>query len=159
MNLRIEALAHSPRPVLCAALLLIGGGLPAAAQSLSWVRQLGTTGGDQMDAAAPDGAGGVFSCGSTQGSLGGPSAGSWDAWLAHHDAAGNSLWTRQIGTTFGDYVSCAASDTAGGFYVGGQTEASLGGPGAGFFDAWFARYDAAGNQLWIRQFGAGSRHV
>jgi len=35
----------------------------------------------------------------------------------------------------------------------GQTNGSPGGPSAGGADAWLARYDSAGNQLWIRQLG------
>jgi len=40
-----------------------------------------------------------------------------------------------------------------GAYVGGATGGSLGGPKSGKLDAWLARYDGLGNQLWIRQTG------
>ena len=51
-----------------------------------WTRQLGTGSEDYMSWAAPDGAGGVYVGGSTEGSLAGPVAGGRDAWLAHYTA-------------------------------------------------------------------------
>ena len=91
--------------------------------------------------------------GVTLGNIGGPSAGVWDAWLARYDSAGNQLWVRQLGTSLEDNARAAAPDGSGGMYVGGQTRGSLGGPNAGGDDAWLARYDSAGNQIWIRQLG------
>jgi hypothetical protein len=126
---------------------------PAAAQDPAWIRQLGTSAADIAAAAGPDGSGGVYLAGFTQRSLGGPSAGDWDAWLARYDAAGSQLWIRQLGTSGIDYATAAAPDGSGGVYVSGGTKGSLGGPQAGNGDAWLARYDAAGNQLWIRQLG------
>jgi hypothetical protein len=118
-----------------------------------WVRQLGTSADDEADAVAPDVSGGVYVSGDTFGSLGGPNAGSSDAWLARYDSAGNQLWARQLGTSTEDYARAAAPDGSGGVYVTGYTWGSLGGPNAGQADIWLARYDGAGNQLWIRQFG------
>jgi Beta-propeller repeat len=122
----------------------------------TWIRQLGTSGEDEARAAATDGAGGVYVGGSTVGSLGGPNAGSGDAWLARYDSAGNQLWIRQLGTSGIDVAQAAAPDRSGGVYVSGRTHGSLGGPTAGSVDAWLARYDSAGNQLWIRQLGTSS---
>jgi hypothetical protein len=120
-----------------------------------WVRQLGTSNHDNVIAAAPDGTGGVYVSGKTQGSLGGPNAGSEDAWLARYDSLGNQLWVRQLGTGNVDSVRTASPDGSGGVYVGGFTLGSFGGPSAGMDDAWLARYDGVGNQLWIHQLGTG----
>jgi catechol 2,3-dioxygenase-like lactoylglutathione lyase family enzyme len=125
-----------------------------SAGSQVWIRQFGTSEHDYAGAAAPDGAGGAYVGGSTTGSLGGPNAGGGDAWLARFDAAGNRLWRLQLGTTSHDGASAAATDGSGGVYVSGTTEGSLAAPNAGFRDAWLARYDAAGNQIWIRQLGS-----
>ncbi len=121
-----------------------------------WVRQFGTTAVDAAHAAAPDGSGGVYLSGFTGGILGGPSAGARDAWLARYDAAGNRLWIRQLGTNSDDYAYGAALDGSGGVYVSGETRGSLGGPSAGEWDAWLARYDAAGNPQWTRQLGSST---
>ncbi len=123
------------------------------AGNLLWLRQLGTSSYDFADAAATDGTGGVFVGGHTHGSLGGPGAGGYDAWLARYDGAGSLLWIRQLGTSGFDDLVAAAPDGAGGVFVGGGTEGSLGGGSLGGTDAWLARYDGAGNQSWIRQLG------
>ncbi len=128
--------------------------LPATAQSPMWIQQIGTGVLDAAHASALDGSGGVFLAGSTAGLLGGPSAGGTDAWLARYDAAGNQLWIRQLGSNGEDHANCAAPDGAGGVIVGGSTTDSLGGPNAGTIDAWLARYDGLGTQLWIRQLGS-----
>jgi hypothetical protein len=118
-----------------------------------WIRQFGTNSHESAHAAAPDGSGGIYLGGWTFGSLGGPNAGGQDAWIAHYDSAGNQLWVRQLGTGGIDRLITAAPDGMGGVYAGGDTGGSLAGSQAGGGDAWLARYDAAGNQLWIRQVG------
>lgn len=120
-----------------------------------WVRQFGTSVNDYSAAAATDGMGGAFISGETYGDLGGPNAGELDAWLVRYDSAGNQTWARQIGTSGADGSSAVASDEAGGAYVCGTTAGSLGGPNAGERDAWLARFDGSGNQMWIRQVGSG----
>jgi hypothetical protein len=118
-----------------------------------WIRQHGSSERDYLYAAAPDRSGGVFVGGSTDGDLAGPNAGSSDAWLARIDGAGNLLWIRQIGSSSADGLAGAAPDGIGGVYVAGSVFGSLGGPHLGMSDVWLARYDHAGNRLWIRQFG------
>ncbi len=135
------------------AMTLAVAALPVAAQDQLWIRQLGTGGSDAAQAAAPDGAGGEYVGGLTSSSLAGPSAGSVDAWLARYDSAGNQHWIRQLGTSSWDEVNSAAIDAVGGTYVSGSTDGDLGGSNAGDLDAWLARFDGAGNQLWIRQLG------
>src|SRR5690349_8574679 len=120
----------------------------------TWLRQFGTSGQEAISACTPDGAGGVFVGGFTSGSLGAPNAGDLDAWFARYDSLGNRTWIRQLGTPMPDRVNICAPDGSGGVYVGGRTAGDLGGPGAGGDDAWLARYDAVGNQMWIRQFGS-----
>ncbi len=121
-----------------------------------WIRQFGTSVGDSVLGAAPDGSGGVFVTGATGGSLGGPPAGGLDAWLARYDNAGNQSWIRQIGTTADEESLAGAADGSGGVWMTGYTWGNLGGPSAGHRDVWFASYDSAGNQNWIRQIGTSS---
>src|SRR5262249_3041942 len=128
--------------------------VPVGAQSPLWVQQSGTAGVDQCFGLAPDGVGGVFAAGFTQGSLGGPSAGGTDAWLARYDPWGARLWIRQIGTSASDVATAVSADGLGGVFVTGWTGGALGGPSNGGSDAWLARYDAVGNQVWITQLGS-----
>jgi len=140
---------------LCVTFLAFAA-FPAAAQNQAWIRQFGAGGFEIANGAAPDGAGGVFLSGWTDGSIAGPSAGNQDAWIALYGNTGNQIWIRQLGTTSSDFSMACTTDGAGGMYVGGLTSGSLGGPNAGGGDGWLARYDHAGNQVWIRQIGAAS---
>jgi hypothetical protein len=139
--------------VLCCATLVS----ISSAQNQVWITQFGSSGGDDPQAAASDGVGGVYTAGLTFGSLGGTYAGNRDAWIAHHNDSGDLSWVRQLGTNQWDTAFAAAPDTVGGVYVTGYTFGSLGGPTAGSLDPWLARYDSAGNQTWIRQFGSEAR--
>ncbi len=62
------------------------------AGSLLWTQQFGTAESDATRAVAPDGSGGAFVGGVTLGSLGGPSTGDSDIWLARHDGDGTMLY-------------------------------------------------------------------
>jgi hypothetical protein len=122
--------------------------------SQTWIQQFGTSQSDTAEAAAFDGVGGVYVCGRTNGSLAGPHAGSEDVWLARYDHGGNRVWVQQIGSNSNESAVALAPDGSGGVYISGGTSSSLAGPMAGITDAWFARYDSAGNQTWIRQLGS-----
>jgi catechol 2,3-dioxygenase-like lactoylglutathione lyase family enzyme len=129
------------------------------AGSQLWVRQLGTTEREVAYAATADGSGGVYVGGDTEGSLGGPKAGpplDDDVWLARFDSTGNQVWIDQLGTDATDFARSAAPDGAGGVYLCGSTQGTLGGPTAGFYDAWLARYDSSGNRLWTAQIGSAA---
>ncbi len=124
-----------------------------SAGSLIWIRQLGATADASSASVASDGSGGVYVCGEASGSLYGPSAGSVDAWIARYDGAGNLIWGRQLGKASADSARAVMPDGMGGAYLTGYTDRDLGGPNAGLTDVWLARYDGAGNQTWISQFG------
>ena len=103
---------------------------------------------------APDGAGGAFLVGGTQGSFGGPSAGSSDVWLSRYDRDGNELWIEQFGTAGADAGGVMAPDGRGGVLLTGITEGDLTRPSLGATDAWVSRYNADGERAWIEQFGS-----
>ena len=124
-----------------------------ATGSLLWTRQLGTTSYDYSSGVSADGLGNAYISGTTHGSLSGPNAGNYDAFLAKYDAAGGLLWTRQLGTSDWDQTSGVSADALGNVYIGGYTRGSLGGANAGGNDAFLAKYDAAGGLLWTRQLG------
>jgi hypothetical protein len=137
------------------ALVVLAALSPAAlAQNQYWLQQFGTSVNDGVVAIAADGVGGAFIVGETLGSLGGPSAGGFEAWLARYDANGNRLWIRQFGTSAFDTAHMAAPDGSGGVFVSGFTEGVLGAQSFGGRDVFIARYDASGNRIWIRQFGS-----
>jgi hypothetical protein len=118
-----------------------------------WTRQLGSSDSDWVSAAATDGVGGVFVCGTTEGSLGAPLLGFADAWVARFDDQGNQAWLRQFGAGIVTEVYAAAPGNSGGVFVCGYTYGDLGASNAGGADAWIAYFDGAGIMIWVRQIG------
>jgi hypothetical protein len=111
-----------------------------AAGALQWTQQLGTATYDYSEGVSADGLGNVYISGLTYGSLGGPNAGSYDAFVSKYDAAGSLQWTQQLGTTTHDYSNGVSADGLGNVYISGHTGGSLGGPNAGYYDAFVAKY-------------------
>src|SRR5688572_1027982 len=70
--------------------------------------------------------------------------------------AQNHAWIQQFGGRGADMASASAPDGSGGVYVSGITDSNLGAPHAGGVDVFLARYDRAGSQIWIRQFGSSA---
>src|SRR6185295_13198176 len=114
--------------------------------SLLWSRQFGTSASEGCSAIAVDGAGNAYLCGSTDGSLGGPNAGSNDAFVAKYDSAGNQVWARQLGTSGTDLCNGVALDTFGNLYISGYTAGDLANTNAGEVDLFLSKFDNAGNQ-------------
>lgn len=125
----------------------------ATTLTLEWTRQLGTSGYDVSNSVAVDGAGNAYINGWTAGNLDGTNAGVFDAFLARYNANGSLAWTRQLGTSGNDGSTSVAVDRAGNAYISGWTTGSLGGPHAGAYDAFLARYNADGTLGWIKQLG------
>ncbi|MCI0491519.1 MAG: SBBP repeat-containing protein, partial [Planctomycetes bacterium] len=63
------------------------------------------------------------------------------------------------GSTVDDYSQGVSADGLGNVYISGTTLGSLGGPNAGYTDAFVSKYDAAGVLQWTRQLGSGSWDV
>lgn len=127
-----------------------------SAGAMLWSRQIGTIADDVSYSVIVDGSGNAFISGYTSGSLGGASAGNFDAFLTKYDSAGTLLWSRQLGTSSDDWSFSVDVDGSGNAYIGGRTRGSLGGPSAGDNDAYLAKYDSAGSLLWSRQIGTSS---
>ena len=123
------------------------------AGQLMWTRQYGSAGSDFAFYAAADAFGNVYSGGRTDGSLGGPSAGGVDFFLAKHDGAGNLLWTRQYGTSGEDTQADMWVDSVGNVYRSIATTGSLAGAHLGGWDIVVAKFDPLGNLQWATQLG------
>ena len=124
-----------------------------AGVAVTWTRQIGTAADDESFGVSADGLGNVYLTGRTQGSLGGPSAGSFDGFVSKYDAAGALQWTRQIGTGSDDYGLSVSADGLGSVYISGYTYGSLGGPNVGAADAFVTKYDSVGVFQWTQQLG------
>jgi hypothetical protein len=113
-----------------------------AAGTLLWNRQLGTSDYDESRGVSADALGNLYISGEICGSPGGPNSGYSDAFVAKYDPAGTLLWTRQLGTSYQDESRGVSADALGNVYISGWTDASLGGPNAGAWDGWVARFHA-----------------
>jgi hypothetical protein len=76
--------------------------------------------------------------------------------VSKYSTEGNIEWTRHFGTTKRDYANAVSADGLGNVYVAGATNGNLAGPNTGGSDAFLSKFDAAGNHLWSKQFGASS---
>jgi hypothetical protein len=115
---------------------------------------------------------GAFSGSVTLGNFAFNTRGQRDILLAKLDSAGNVVWARQAGGSGSDFGHGVAVDAAGNVFLAGSFQGtaqwdSPSGPGVppgsasialtstGQLDGFLAKYDAAGNLLWVRS-GGGS---
>lgn len=120
-----------------------------------WIEQLGTDTFDWSWDVATDLNDDSYITGWTLGDLGGDNAGSYDVWVAKYDSDGNQQLLDQFGTAGDDAALGIDVDDMGNYYLTGYTDGDLTGEGnAGSYDAWVAKYDSDGEQLWIEQFGS-----
>ena len=124
---------------------------------LVWTRLLGGSGNSTFGfATAVDSNLNQLICGTTFVALNGPLAGSQDLFIAQYDSNGNQSWIRQLGA-IGTSSTCFALtlDSANNIYMTGETSANLdGNTKAGNKDLFIIKYDAKGNKLWTKLFGA-----
>ena len=129
-----------------------------------WAKNYGSTLGDFADGVALDASGNVYVTGFFNGTMSVQgitvtSRGIFDVFLAKFDSNGILLWLKAAGGT--------SSDQAHGVVVDGQGNVGITGEfqntanfdshsikAAGLGDAFIAKYDAAGNNLWVH--GGGS---
>jgi hypothetical protein len=174
---RTVALFHSSAAPLLHLLwigLLFGlAAPPAHAQTLEWVQSYGTPRGefgeDYSNGVSADGLGHVYTASfrwyqlpssiCTPGPGQGENCADQDAAITKLDAAGNLLWTQQLGTYSRDSAWAVSADGLGNVYLAGDTLGSLGGPNAGGTDSFVSKYDAAGNRQWTRQLGSSRQEL
>ncbi len=121
-----------------------------------WKKEFGFEALATGKAITVDGAGNVFVVGNALGAFSGfTSAGSNDIFVCKLDPNGNTIWTKQFGTSGSDYGSGIAVDAAGDIFVGGEVNGGL--PGqtfVGYSDGFVRKYSSAGIENWTKQFGS-----
>ena len=102
--------------------------------------------------------GSIFVVGETLGEFDGQSSpAAHNCFLSKFDSDGNRLWSRIWGSGSTDMARSADVDGAGNVYVCGYTSGGVDGQSQhGSYDLLISKFDAAGNRLWSRVWGAGS---
>lgn len=132
--------------------------------NVAWAKNGGSTGGDFARGVALDPAGNLYVCGLFSNSMTVDgvtvtSAGLFDVFLAKFDPNGALRWLRRAGGSGSDLAYGIARDTAGNFGVVGEFQKkaffdSHSVVAAGLSDAFIAKYDPAGNNLWVHRGGS-----
>jgi hypothetical protein len=130
---------------------------------VQWVQQLGSQdqGLEFPWGVDTDSQGNVYATGWTTGNFqaGSQANTAYDIWLARFNPAdGTPTWIRQFGTPGddGSYLGDMEIDSQDRIYITGYTNDRISGRGRnrGENDAWVAKFDTAGNNQWIQQFGS-----
>jgi hypothetical protein len=130
---------------------LSGGGATAG---LAW----GTSSFDSGQGIGVDASANFYIAGQTGGNLNGQTGdGSSQAFVLKANSSGTHQWTRLLGSAA--FASDLAADiavdpTTGTSTLAGFTGGNLASANAGGNDAFAARYDTSGNQLWTAQLGS-----
>jgi len=113
-----------------------------------WQRAYGGTNGDYGLALVQTSDGGYAIAGYTY-SYG---AGNADFWLVKTDSTGNMQWQKTYGGTNFDEAYDLVQTGDGGYAIAGLTSSF----GAGSYDFWLVKTDAAGNMQWNKTYGGTS---
>jgi len=107
-----------------------------------------------------DSEGNSYIVGDTTGKLDGQiKIGRGDAFIVKYDTNGNKQWTKLLGAPKSmSYGHGIAIDSAGNFYITGDTSGNLDGEiKIGYPDAFIVKYDANGNKQWTKLLGVIER--
>lgn len=139
-----------------------------------WAKSIGGSGYDRGTNILVDGSGNILVTGffyvtvdfdPDTGNASLASVGYSDIFFAKYDANGNYLWAKSIGSTADDWSNSIAVNRSGNVYITGAfNDTADFDPGAGtanlismgFFNIFFAKYDANGNYLWAKSIGSTS---
>ncbi|MBU1219593.1 hypothetical protein KKF34_17745 [Myxococcota bacterium] len=79
----------------------------------------------------------------------------WDGYVTKYDISGNPVFSNLIASSSDEMGYSVKKDSLGNIYVMGYSEGSIQTTGTkpGGSDIFLAKYDSAGNQLWIRLYG------
>lgn len=119
-----------------------------------WIRQLGSESFEFSWGIDTDSEGNAYVAGWTSGEIAAELNGSYDNLLAKYDSQGNQIWVEQFGSSGDDEITNIFVSEDDYVYVAGFTNGNLEGENEGFYDAFAAKYDSDGNQIWLEQFGS-----
>jgi len=113
-----------------------------------WTKQLGTSSDDWGNGVSTDSSGNIYVTGYTYGGLDGNTnsyASRTDIFLVKYNSSGTKQWTKQLGTSSGDYGNDVTTDSSGNIYVTGSTWGGLdGNTNSGSYDIFIVKYNSSG---------------
>mmetsp|Transcript_53858 Transcript_53858/g.128272 ORF Transcript_53858/g.128272 Transcript_53858/m.128272 type:complete len:502 (-) Transcript_53858:70-1575(-) len=129
----------------------------SASGQVLWMRQRGSDQDDYASSVALDSSGNILVTGSTAGSLDGNSnSGMRDIFIMKFAASADWSWTKQVGSSAMDGASKIVVNTLDEIFISGETFGSMGDNlNAGGADAVVMKLSAAGDLIWLTQFGSG----
>jgi len=123
-----------------------------------WTKQLGTSLDDYSRGVTVDSSDNIYVTGSTQEGLdGNTSSGGVDLFLVKYNSSGTKKWTKQLGTSLGDWGNGVTMDSSDNIYVTGPTKGGLdGNTNSGDVDIFLVKYNSSGTKQWTKQLGTPS---
>jgi len=131
--------------------------------SVLWAKNAGGTGGDTAFGVALDNSGAVYVTGFFSGTMTVDgitvtSAGLYDIFLAKYDSNGTLVWLKRAGGTGSDIAHGIVVDSIGNIGIAGEFQNTASFEtnsivALGLGDAFIAKYDSNGNNLWARRGG------
>lgn len=122
-----------------------------------WTVQFGTSQSEIIFDLCIDPFGNIVVAGEISGAFSGhTNAGMNDAFFRIYTSGGTVSSTIQFGTDGYDAIRGVTCDSGGNIIVVGETGGNLGGVFAGNADAFVRKHSAAGNLIWMDQFGTSS---
>jgi hypothetical protein len=119
--------------------------------------QIGSSADDNVRGIAVDSAGDIYIAGYAAGNpITGTASTTFDAFLIKLSGTdGALLWSRTLSTDREEVATRVAVDSSDNVYIAGYTYGNLvGGTSGSTADLFLAKYDSAGTQQWVTQFGA-----
>jgi len=109
---------------------------------------LGLLHGDYGNDVTTDSSDNIYVTGSTGGGLdGNTNSGNYDIFLLKYNSSGTKQWTKQLGTSSGDYGKGVTTDSSGNIYVTGDTWGGLdGNTNSGSNDIFLVKYNSSGTK-------------
>ena len=124
-----------------------------------WGKQLGTDKAEYAMNHVVDKKGNIYISGKTTGILAGKNYGQNDGIIMKLDSSGNTLWSRQFGTSGDEDEQWSAIDNTGCVYITGSTTGAFTGKNFGKEDIFVVKYNPDGKMLWSKQFGTDSTDI